>query len=74
MNRVFDSIYSKMDVMVAICFIMILTLAVGMMTWSIYTPKGHFKGTKGHFKGTKGDLSAIYEPYVHQTRKRSREK
>jgi len=62
MNRVFDSIYSKMDVMVTICFIMILTLAVGMMTWSIYTPKGHFKGTKG-------DLSAIYEPYVHQLEK-----
>lgn len=55
MNRVFDSIYSKMDVMVTICFIMILTLAVGMMTWSIYTPKG--------------DLSAIYEPYVHQLEK-----
>lgn len=62
MNRVFDSIYSKMDVMVAICFIMILTLAVGMMTWSIYTPKGHFKGTQE-------DLSAIYEPYVHQLEK-----
>ena len=62
MYRVFDSIYSKMDIMVAICFIMILTLAVGMMTWSIYTPKGHFKGTQG-------DLSAIYEPYVHQLEK-----
>ena len=29
------------------------------MTWSIFTPKGHFKGTQG-------ELSAIYEPYVHQ--------
>lgn len=62
MNRVFDSLYSKMDVMVAICFIMILTLAVGMMTWSIYTPKGHFKGTQG-------ELSSIYVPYVHQLEK-----
>jgi hypothetical protein len=62
MNRVFDSLYSKMDVMVAICFIMILTLAVGMMTWSIYTPKGHFKGTQG-------ELSSIYRPYVHQLEK-----
>ncbi len=62
MNRVFDSIYSKMDVMVAICFIMILILAVGMMTWSIYTPKGHFKGTQG-------ELSSIYGPYVHQLEK-----
>lgn len=62
MNRVFDSIYSKMDVMVTICFMMILGLVVGMMTWSIFTPKGHLKGTKG-------DLSAIYEPYVHQLEK-----
>lgn len=62
MNKVFDSIYSKMDVIVAICSIMILTLAVGMMTWSIFTPKGHFKGTQG-------GLSSIYEPYVHQLEK-----
>ena len=41
---------------------MILGLAVGMMTWSIFTPKGHLKGTQG-------DLSAIYEPYVHQLEK-----
>lgn len=41
---------------------MILCLAVGMMTWSIFTPKGHLKGTQG-------DLSAIYEPYVHQLEK-----
>lgn len=62
MNKVFDSIYSKMDVIVAICFIMILSLAVGMMTWSIFTPKGHFKGTQR-------ELSSIYEPYVHRLEK-----
>lgn len=62
MNKVFDSIYSKMDVIVAICFIMILSLAVGMMTWSIFTPEGHFKGTQG-------ELSSIYETYVQQLEK-----
>lgn len=62
MVRLFDSRYSKMDVIVAICFIMILTLAVGMMTWSIYTPKGHFKGTQR-------ELSSIFEPYVHRLEK-----
>lgn len=62
MGRLLESKYSKADITVTICFIMILTLAVGMMTWSIYTPKGHFKGTQG-------DLSAIYEPYVHQLEK-----
>jgi len=62
MNKVFDSIYSKMDVIVVICFIMILSLAVVMMTWSIFTPKGHFKVTQG-------ELSSIYEPYVHQLEK-----
>lgn len=41
---------------------MILGLVVGMMTWSIFTPKGHLKVTKR-------DLSAIYEPYVHQLEK-----
>lgn len=67
MNKVFDSIYSKMDVIVAICFIMILSLAVGMMTWSIFTPKGYSKGTQG-------ELSSLYEPYVHQLEKGSGEK
>lgn len=37
-------------------------LVVGMMTWSIFTPKEHFKGTQG-------ELSSIYEPYVHQLEK-----
>ena len=41
---------------------MTLSIAVGMMAWSIFTPKGHLKGTQG-------DLSAIYEPYVHQLEK-----
>lgn len=62
MNKVFDSIYSKMDITVTIYFMMILGLVVGMMTWSIFTPKGHLKGTQG-------DLSAIYKPYVHQLEK-----
>ena len=59
MGRLLDSKYSKADITVTICFMMILSIAVGMMTWSIFTPKGHLKGTQG-------DLSAIYEPYVHQ--------
>lgn len=62
MDKVFDSIYFKIDVIVAICFIMIFSLAIGMMTWSIFT-------SKGHFKGTQGELSSIYEPYVHQLEK-----
>lgn len=62
MVRLFDSRYSKMDVIVAICSIMILTLVVGMMTWSIFTPEGHFKGTQG-------ELISIYEPYIHQLEK-----
>lgn len=62
MSRILDSKYSKADIISAICFIMILCLAVGMMTWSIFTPKGHFKGTQG-------ELSSIYEPYVHQLEK-----
>lgn len=41
---------------------MILGLVVGLMTWSIFTPKGHLKGTQG-------DLSAINEPYLHQLEK-----
>ena len=59
MSRLLDSKYSKEDITVTICFMMILGLAVGMMTWSIFT-------SKGHLKGTQGELSAIYEPYVHQ--------
>lgn len=62
MGRLLDSKYSQTDITVTISFIMILCLAVGMMTWSIFTPKGHFKGTQG-------ELSAIYEPYVHQLEK-----
>ena len=59
MGRLLDSKYSKTDITVTISFMMILGLVVGMMTWSIFTPKGHLKVTQG-------DLSAIYEPYVHQ--------
>lgn len=59
MGRLLDSKYSKTDITVTISFMMILGLVVGMMTWSIFTPKGHLKGIQG-------DLSAIYEPYVHQ--------
>lgn len=62
MGRLLDSKYSKADITVTICFMMILGLAVGMMTWYIFTPKGNFKGTQG-------DLRAIYEPYVHQLEK-----
>lgn len=62
MSRLLDSKYSKADITVTICFMMILGLAVGMMTWSIFTPKGHLKGTQG-------DLSTIYEPYVQQLEK-----
>ena len=62
MSRLLDSKYSKADITVTICFMMILGLAVGMMTWSIFTPKGHLKGTQG-------DLSAIYEPYVQHLEK-----
>ena len=62
MGRLLDSKYSKTDITVTISFIIIFGLVVGMMTWSIFTPKGHFKGTQG-------DLSAIYEPYVHQLEK-----
>ena len=59
MGRLLESKYSKAYITVTISFMMILGLAVGIMTWSIFTPKGHFKGTQG-------ELSAIYEPYVHQ--------
>ena len=59
MGRLLESKYSKADITVTISFMMILGLAVGIMTWSIFTPKGHFKGTQG-------ELSAIYEPHVHQ--------
>lgn len=62
MGRILDSKYSKADITVTICFMMILGLVVGMMTWSIYTPKGHFKGTQG-------ELSSLYGPYVHQLEK-----
>lgn len=62
MGRLLDSKYSQTDITVTICFMMILGLVVGMMTWSIFTPKGHLKGTQG-------ELSAIYEPYVHQLEK-----
>lgn len=62
MGRLLDSKYSKTDITVTISFIIIFGLVVGMMTWSIFTPKGHFKGTQG-------DLSAIYKPYVHQLEK-----
>ena len=62
MGRLLDSKYSKAYIIVTICFMMILGLVVGMMTWSIFNPKGHLKGTQG-------DLSAIYEPYVHQLEK-----
>lgn len=62
MGRLLDSKYSKADITVTICFIMILSLAVGMMTWAIFTPKGHFKGTQR-------ELSSIYEPYVHRLEK-----
>ena len=62
MGRLLDSKYSKADKTVTICFMLILGLVVGVMTWSIFTPKGHLKGTQG-------DLSAIYEPYVHQLEK-----
>ena len=59
MGRLLDSKYSTTDITVTISFMMILGLVVGMMTWSIFTPKGPLKGIQG-------DLSAIYEPYVHQ--------
>lgn len=62
MSRLLDSKYSKADITGTICFIIIFGLVVGMMTWSIFTPKGHFNGSQG-------DLSAIYEPYVHQLEK-----
>lgn len=62
MGRLLDSRYSKMDITVTISFILILCLVAGMMTWSIFT-------SKGHLKGTQGELSAIYEPYVHQLEK-----
>jgi|GEM_PF-3198172 len=62
MGRLLDSKYSKADITGTICFIIIFGLVVGMMTWSIFTPKEHFKGTQG-------ELSSIYEPYVHQLEK-----
>lgn len=62
MGRLLDSKYSKADKIVTICFIMTLSIAVGMMTWYIFTPIGTFKGTQGK-------LSSIYEPYVHQLKK-----
>lgn len=62
MGRLLDSKYSKADKTVTICFIIIFGLVVGMMTWSIFT---HI----GHLKGIQGDLSALYEPYVHQLEK-----
>ena len=62
MGRLLESKYSKADITGTICFIMTLSIAVGMMAWSIFTPKGHLKVTQG-------DLSAIYEPYVHQLEK-----